>query len=241
MKIELHNLERHYGRGSGRAAVLKKISLTIEAGEFVAIIGTSGSGKTTLLNTIGGLDRDFEGTLRVGDQDVKALGEAAIARLRNRHFGFVFQQFNLLDHLSAAENVALPHFFGGDHSAPMDRARELLERMGIGDKADARPPELSGGQKQRVAIARALFCKPSIILCDEPTGSLDRLTGLQIMSLFESLNRDEGITLIIVTHEEHIARMARRIIRLEDGVVIEDAPQEPVRPSEQSLLAAEAS
>ncbi|MFU8805270.1 MAG: ABC transporter ATP-binding protein [Bradymonadaceae bacterium] len=233
MKIRIKGLSRYYGRESARTTVLDDVNLDIDAGEFVAIIGTSGSGKTTLLNVVGGLDRSFDGKVSVGDHDLGSLKENALSRLRNRHFGFVFQQFNLLDHLSAEENVALPHYFGESGSTPpLERARELLGRMGLADRADARPPELSGGQKQRLAIARSLFFEPSIILCDEPTGSLDRVTGLQIMDIFEELNREEGITLVVVTHEEYIARMARRIIRLEDGVVVQDTSQTPVRPSQ---------
>lgn len=240
MKIEVQGLHRYHGHGSARTAVLKDISLHIESGEFVAIIGTSGSGKTTLLNILGGLDREFEGKVQVGDHDLGSLDEKAISRLRNKHFGFVFQQFNLLDHLSAQENVALPYYFGEDgKQPPLVRARSLLGRMGLADRAQGRPPELSGGQKQRLAIARALFFEPSIILCDEPTGSLDRVTGLQIMDIFEELNRKEGITLVVVTHEEYIARMARRIIRLEDGIVVQDELQTPERAGE-GIWAAEA-
>ncbi|TDP64518.1 putative ABC transport system ATP-binding protein [Bradymonas sediminis] len=210
--------------------MLRDISLSIGAGEFLAIVGTSGSGKTTLLNIMGGLDRGFTGEVQVGEHRLADLSDKQLARLRNQEFGFVFQQFNLLDHLSAAENVILPSFFGqksahsGDTSA---RAAELLAKVGLGEKIDERPPQLSGGQKQRVAIARALFNEPSILFCDEPTGSLDRNTGLQIMQIFRDLNRLEDRTLIIVTHEEHIARMASRIVRLDDGVLVSDAPNEP--------------
>ncbi len=220
--------------------MLGDISLSIRSGEFVAIVGTSGSGKTTLLNIMGGLDRAYDGQVSAGDERVDQLSDRRLSRLRNSQFGFVFQQFNLLDHLSAAENVALPSYFGtksGPGSAdPAERARQLLAKVGLGDKADERPPQLSGGQKQRVAIARALFHQPSIIFCDEPTGSLDRRTGLQIMKTFQDLNRDEDVTLVVVTHEEHIARMARRIIRLEDGALVADEPNEPVQPDELGLL-----
>ena len=241
MDITVKTLAKHYGKGDASTLVLDDINLTIDEGEFVAIVGTSGSGKTTLLNIIGGLDRHFDGEVRVGDHDMAALGERALARLRNQEFGFVFQQFNLLDHLPAQENVFLPEYFSPPKKARsgeagIDHAQRLLERVGLGDKLDERPPRLSGGQKQRVAIARALFNNPSLILCDEPTGSLDRKTGLQIMKAFQELNAEDNMTLIVVTHEEHIARMARRIIRLEDGVVVADEPNEPVKPDQLGLL-----
>lgn len=237
MDISVENLSKYYGRGDARTVVLDHIDLTIDEGEFVSIVGTSGSGKTTLLNILGGLDREFEGHARVGDYVLDELGERDLAGVRNQKFGFVFQQFNLLDHLSAIENVFLPEYFNreGDENGRA-RATHLLERVGLGDKLEERPPRLSGGQKQRVAIARALFNTPSLIFCDEPTGSLDRKTGMQIMKVFQDLNRDEDMTLVVVTHEEHIARMARRIIRLEDGIVVADEPNDPVEPDELGLL-----
>lgn len=244
--IEIVGLTKYYGSDAARTRVLHDVNLTIGQGEFVSIIGTSGSGKTTLLNIIGGLDRGFSGSVKVHDIPLESLADRHLAALRNRAIGFVFQQFNLLDHLSSAENVRLPAFFRSEHADdrfsrlgrsdadrddPETRAQKLLEQMGIADKADVPPTKLSGGQKQRVAIARALFCAPSLILCDEPTGSLDRKTGVTILELFRSLNRDHGITIVMVTHEEHIARMSERIIRLEDGVVVSDVPNEPVDPS----------
>lgn len=251
MQIQITSLHKYYGRGPGRAQVLRDVSLSIAAGEFVSIVGTSGSGKTTLLNIMGGLDRGFEGSVQIGEHPLEKLSDKQLSRLRNQHFGFVFQQFNLLDHLSALENVVLPSFFGqpatpdADSAAgdtPRQRAQRrgtsLLERVGLGDKLAERPPQLSGGQKQRVAIARALFHQPSIIFCDEPTGSLDRGTGLQIMKIFQDLNRQENRTVIIVTHEEHIARMASRIVRLDDGVMVADDPNEPVIPPASDLLQA---
>lgn len=173
---------------------------------------------------IGGLDRGWQGTVTVEDRSLEQLGDSDLASMRNKKLGFVFQQFNLLDHLSALENVMLPAFFGDQRSieASRNRGTELLEKVGLGDKLSARPPELSGGQKQRVAIARALLQKPRIILCDEPTGSLDRDTGIQVLEIFRTLNSDDDITIVMVTHEEHIAQMARRIIRLEDGAVVAD-------------------
>lgn len=237
MNISVENLSKKYGRADAETLVLDHVDLTIDEGEFVSIVGTSGSGKTTLLNILGGLDRDFDGHARVGDFQLAELGERELARLRNQEFGFVFQQFNLLDHLTALENVFLPEYFDRDgHEGGEERAVRLLERVGLGDKVDEKPPRLSGGQKQRVAIARALYNNPSLIFCDEPTGSLDRKTGLQIMKAFQDLNREDDMTLIVVTHEEHIARMARRIIRLEDGAIVADEPNDPVQPDELGLL-----
>jgi len=212
--------------------VLRDVSMTIDEADFVCLIGTSGSGKTTLLNVIGGLDRDYDGSVEVDGNELGKLSEKEIARLRSETFGFVFQQFNLLDHLTSLENVALPSFFADDdREGAEERAFELLERVGLADKADARPPALSGGQKQRVAIARALFGEPRVLLCDEPTGSLDRVTGIEILNIFRELN-DDDITLIMVTHEEHIARMSRRIIRFEDDVIESDDPNDPVEPAD---------
>lgn len=252
MQIQITSLHKSYGRGPGRTQVLRDISLSIAAGEFVSIVGTSGSGKTTLLNIMGGLDRGFEGSVQVGGHPLEKLSDKQLSRLRNQHFGFVFQQFNLLDHLNAVENVVLPSFFGA-HPTPLTsdvagdtprqraqrRGASLLERVGLGDKLTERPPQLSGGQKQRVAIARALFHQPSIIFCDEPTGSLDRRTGLQIMKIFQDLNHQENRTVIIVTHEEHIARMASRIVRLDDGALVADDPNEPALPQASELLQAD--
>lgn len=221
--IEVSGLSKFYGAGEARTAVLDDVSLEIKDGDFVAIVGTSGSGKTTLLNIIGGLDRGWKGRVMVEGESLGDLGDSALADMRNSRLGFVFQQFNLLDHLTALENVLLPAFFGEkDTDVLQGRAVELMHRVSLSDKLDARPPQLSGGQKQRVAIARALLREPRIILCDEPTGSLDRDTGVQVLDIFSKLNEDEGITVVMVTHEEHIAQMARRIVRLEDGRVVGD-------------------
>ncbi len=230
MNLVASGLRRAYRSGAVSTEAIRNLDLEIEAGEFVAIVGVSGSGKTTLLNTLSGLDTQFEGTVRLGEHSLAELSESALARLRHRHIGFVFQDFCLLDHLSIAENVALPSYFGDLDVEPHKRATELLERVGLGDRLDALPTQLSGGQKQRVAIARALFCKPSIIFCDEPTGSLDRGTGLSIMQLFDELNRQEQLTLVVVTHEPHIADMAHRRIVIEDGEIIEDTAQTPEWP-----------
>ena len=219
--VSLNGVTKYYGA----APVLHDVSLTMQPGELTAIVGRSGSGKTTLLHIIGGLDRQFSGAARVFGIDLAALSDSKLARFRNERVGFVFQSFNLLEHLSCVENVMLPAYFAHDpegesHSRVMARAREALERVGIADKATALPAHLSGGQKQRVAIARALFRKPALLLADEPTGNLDSHTGRQIIELFQDLNR-EGLTLLIVTHEERISQAARRVIRLEDGRVVD--------------------
>jgi ABC-type lipoprotein export system ATPase subunit len=199
----------------GETRALDEVSLTVAEGEFISIIGTSGSGKTTLLNLIGGLDRDYEGKVVVEGRDLRTLSDRDLSAFRNETIGFVFQHFHLLPHLSCKENVLLPSFFS--RGARAADAAEVLGRVGLEDKIDAMPGSLSGGQKQRVAIARALLNRPKIILCDEPTGNLDRNTGQQILELFASLNREERITLLIITHEEHISRAAERVVRLEAG------------------------
>ncbi|MBH24131.1 MAG: macrolide ABC transporter ATP-binding protein [Myxococcales bacterium] len=220
--IEVSGVTRYYGSGRVRHTALRDVTLSIGEGEFVSIVGTSGSGKTTLLNVLGGLDRGWEGSVKVDGREMRALSDRELSALRNTSLGFVFQHFNLLDHLTCQENVTLSSFFGSPVKDPAARADELLRKVGLGDKITARPSELSGGQKQRVAIARALFPGPKLILCDEPTGSLDYKTGMQILELFQDLNATEGITVIVVTHEDHVAKVARRRIRLEDGVVVED-------------------
>ncbi len=231
--ITIKGLTRRYGSGAGQHDALKDINLEIPDGQFVAIMGTSGSGKTTLLNIIGGLDRSWQGEVSVAGQSLGGLSDKALSRLRSSRFGFVFQHFNLLDHLTCVENVMLPGYFGGGISDGVARAKDVLRTVGLADKLGSRPTERSGGQKQRVAIARALFNRPKLIFCDEPTGSLDQRTGMQIMDLFQRLNEAEGLTLVVITHEEHISRMASRIVRLEDGAVVSDVANVPVRPEEQ--------
>lgn len=222
--IAIRELRKSYFNGAERVPILKGIDLTINAGESVSIVGTSGSGKTTLLNVIGGLDTDYEGSLKVADREMRALSDREMASFRNQTIGYVFQAFNLLEHLSCAENVMLPAAFarGALSFDPEARAREVLERVGLPHKFSERPTALSGGQRQRVAVARALFLKPSILLCDEPTGSLDRATGEQILGLFTELHQNEKITLLLITHEEHIARATDRVIRVEAGLLTSD-------------------
>lgn len=224
--IELRGLRKSYRTGGTALEVLSGIDLTIAEGELVAIVGRSGSGKTTLLHAIGGLDRDYGGTVRVEGCDLRALDDRALSEYRNRTVGFVFQSFYLLPHLTCAENVALPAVFArqpSDAATVAQRTREVLEQVGLEDKADALPATLSGGQRQRVAIARALFNRPKLMLCDEPTGNLDRDMGDAIMALFRRLNREVGITLVVVTHDPVIAAAADRSLLVADGVVREVA------------------
>ncbi len=216
--IELHNISRTYGVGQVATKALDKINLEFPAGSFVTVVGTSGSGKTTLLNIVGGLDTGYEGTVRVDGVDLKTMDDRSLSRFRNKTVGFVFQHFNLLQHLTSVQNVALPAFFSTDPIPDAElRATEALKRVGLADKLDSLPGQLSGGQKQRVAIARALLLNPKLILCDEPTGNLDTTTGAQIISLFESLNRDDNLTVLVVTHEEFLFKNSTHTIHLEDG------------------------
>lgn len=209
--------------GGGATPVLRDVHLAIASGEFVALMGPSGSGKSTLLNILGGLDIPNAGDYRLAGQAVAALSPNQLANLRNRQIGFVFQGFNLLQRSTIAENVALPLLYAGVRKAERQRrARELLEQVGLGRRADARPNQLSGGQQQRVAIARALANQPPLILADEPTGNLDTQTSEEIMALFSRLNAEQGITLLLVTHEPDIARYARRLVRFKDGRIVHD-------------------
>lgn len=222
--IRLQSVSKSYPGTAKDEFALRQVDLSIEAGELVAIIGTSGSGKTTLLNIIGGLDRSFDGTCTVDGKDIGALSDKALSAFRNTQIGFVFQHFSLLDHMTALENVALPAMFtrGAPPVAdPRKRALELLDKMGIAHKADEKPTSLSGGQKQRVAIARALLYEPRLLLCDEPTGALDSVTGRQIIETFQALNA-EGYTVVIITHETRVSSAANRVIRIEDGQIVDD-------------------
>ncbi len=219
--ISVRDLRKDYVEGGNRVPVLSGASLEVEAGEHLAIVGRSGCGKTTLLNLLGALDRDYEGHLVVDGQELRRLDDKRLAAFRNRTVGFVYQSFHLLPHLSAAQNVALPAFFDRAPErgapSPRDRALECLERVGLRGQGDRFPLHLSGGERQRVAIARALFQDPRIILCDEPTGSLDEKNGARILDLFEELNKELGVTLIVVTHDAKVAGRAGRVITVEDG------------------------
>jgi putative ABC transport system ATP-binding protein len=217
--IELSGVRKSYRRGGDEIRALDGIHLSIATGEFVAIMGPSGSGKSTLLNVLGALDRPDQGTYRLDQQDVSSLDDDAASDLRNRRIGFVFQSFHLLPRLSVLENVLLPQRYAAvaDSRAAV-RARELLERMGLGKRMDHRPGELSGGQLQRAAIARALLNQPALLLADEPTGNLDSKSARDVLTLFGELNA-AGQTLVMVTHDPDIATIAQRTIHLRDGKV----------------------
>ncbi|WP_417478401.1 ABC transporter ATP-binding protein [Maricaulis sp.] len=220
--IECRDLVKTYTMGDMTIRALDGVSLTIEEGEYVAIMGSSGSGKSTFMNLLGALDRPTSGMLKVAGEDLGTLGPEEVARFRNRTIGFVFQQFNLLPRTSAVENVALPLVYGGVPNAERQRRALIrLEQLGLGKRTDHQPSQLSGGQQQRVAIARALVNDPKILLADEPTGALDSKTSADIMAVFDQLNR-EGITVILVTHEQEVADHARRQIVFRDGQVLED-------------------
>jgi len=227
--IEVENLEKDYPTGAGVFQALHGVSLRIAEGEFVAIMGASGSGKSTFMNLLGCLDRPTRGSYHLDGQDVGRLSSDQLAALRNREIGFVFQGFNLLPKLTALDNVALPLMYAGmGREARRRQAQTMLERVGLGERSHHTPLQLSGGQQQRVAIARALATRPRIIFADEPTGNLDSETSRQVMDLFSQFNREEGITLVLVTHEADIAAYARRCIRFQDGRVIEDVAQAEV-------------
>jgi len=218
--VEVDALEKTYGRGELAVRAVAGVSFAIERGESVGIIGPSGCGKSSLLNILGCLDRPTSGVYRLEGRDVATLGEDELARVRNRHIGFVFQVFNLLPRMSAVENVELPLLYAGADRT-RERAERALERVGLAERAHHLPNELSGGQKQRVAVARALVTEPSILLCDEPTGALDSRTGREVLALLRELNED-GTTLIMVTHDLGIARTLGRAIAMRDGRIVAD-------------------
>ena len=222
--IRVERLCKQYEVPGGQPVpVLHDVDLVIGAGELVAIMGPSGSGKSTFMNILGCLDTPTTGLYRLQGRDVAGLSGDELAALRNRLIGFVFQGFNLLKRVTAADNVALPLLYAGKPQAERSRrARALLERVGIGGQARSLPNQMSGGQQQRVAIARALACEPALILADEPTGNLDTHTSGEIMDLFTEHNREQGLTVVIVTHEADVARYARRLVRFVDGRVVYD-------------------
>lgn len=229
--IEIQNLEKIYRLGEVEVPALRGISLSIEEGEFVAIMGASGSGKSTLMNILGCLDRPTRGTYQLGGIDVVGLSRRERAKIRNHHIGFIFQGFNLLHQASAVENVELPLIYNS--TTPLSSARKrreralaVLQEVGLGHRVSHHPRQLSGGEQQRVAIARALVNHPALILADEPTGNLDSATSSEIMELFQRLNQERRITLILVTHEPDVAAFGRRWITFKDGVVEgdEDTP-----------------
>ena len=222
--IELRNLHKVYDLGEVKVEALKGVSLDIQEGEFVALIGPSGSGKSTLMNTIGCLDHPTFGSYRLAEEEVAGLDADRLAQVRNKRIGFIFQNFNLLARTSAVENVEVPLLYNPKMPRRERRhnAVTMLERVGLGDRLDHGPNQLSGGQQQRVAIARALVNTPAILLCDEPTGNLDTRTSREIMALFRQLNEHEGLTVILVTHDLDVARRAKRALVLIDGRVVCD-------------------
>jgi putative ABC transport system ATP-binding protein len=214
-------LSRVYGSGPAAVRAVDEVSLELRTGEVVLVFGPSGSGKSTLLALVGGLDRAYGGKLELFGKDLAGLDDAALSELRGGRIGFVFQAFHLLGELSVLDNVTAPSLFAGQPLPdPERRGLEVLEQVGLGGRAAARPAELSGGQRQRVAIARALLRQPELLLCDEPTGNLDRDTGEQIIDLFAELHRDLGTTMLIVTHEDRMRRLATRSLEMLDGRIV---------------------
>jgi putative ABC transport system ATP-binding protein len=215
--VDARELVRVYGSGSAARRAVDGVSLRVEPSQVVLIFGPSGCGKSTLLALLGGLDRDYRGSLELFGRDLSALSDRELSELRGRRIGFVFQSFHLLPELTVLENVSAPSLFDPAGADAGERGRAALERVGLADRALARPPELSGGQRQRVAIARALFRAPELLLCDEPTGNLDRKTGEQIIDLFAELHRELGTTMLVVTHEDRMKRLATRTLSMLDG------------------------
>lgn len=217
--VELRNVDKEYKMSGVLVGALKNVSLKINSGDFVSIVGKSGSGKSTLMHLIGCLDIPTEGSILINGKDISKLSESELAKIRNRYIGFVFQTFNLLQRTTALDNVKLPLIYNNQYKEGNDRAVKLLQRVGLSDRLKHTPNQLSGGQQQRVAIARALINNPNLILADEPTGNLDSKSGDEIIDLFINLNK-EGKTIVVVTHDEDIAKIAKKIIRIEDGKVV---------------------
>lgn len=239
MPIELHDIRKTYHSGTHEVQALRGVNLRIENGELVAIMGPSGSGKSTLMNVLGCLDQPTSGSYRLDDVEIARLTDDDLARVRNRHIGFVFQSFNLLARLSALEQVELPLIYAGVGRGRNERACEALAAVGLGDRMDHKPTQLSGGQQQRVAIARALVTNPSLILADEPTGALDTHTTEEVMGIFQRLNAERGITVIFVTHESEVAACTQRNIILRDGLIQSDEPNEMRVPDARGWQATE--
>lgn len=222
MLLNLQNIDKNYGKEPLIVPVLKDVSLEIAQGDYIAIMGPSGSGKTTLMNIIGCLDRASEGTYLFEEEDISEMNDDALSDLRLNKIGFVFQNFNLLNSQTAQENVALPLIYAGvDKETRNHRANVALSKVGLADRTTFKPNQLSGGQKQRVAIARAIINNPKILLADEPTGALDQASGKPVMELFKALN-DEGVTIIMITHDANVASHAKKILHIIDGEIIEN-------------------
>ncbi|MFG6654814.1 macrolide ABC transporter ATP-binding protein/permease MacB [Scandinavium sp. M-37] len=236
--LELSDIRRSYPSGEQSVEVLKGITLSINAGEMVAIVGASGSGKSTLMNILGCLDKPTSGTYRVAGTDVATLSGDALARLRREHFGFIFQRYHLLSHLTAAQNVEVPAVYAGtERKRRLERAQQLLQRLGLGDRVEYQPSQLSGGQQQRVSIARALMNGGQVILADEPTGALDTHSGEEVMAILHQL-KSQGHTVIIVTHDPAVAVQAERIIEIRDGEIISNPPPKTAVPGAAKIAAA---
>jgi putative ABC transport system ATP-binding protein len=237
--VETHALEKIYRMGDVEVPALRGISLSIGAGEFLAVMGASGSGKSTFMNLIGCLDRPTRGSYLLNGRDVSRLSRDQLARVRGEQIGFVFQGFNLLARTTALENVELPLLYQGVGSRERQRrAAEALERVGLGDRLEHTSAQLSGGQQQRVAIARALVNRPALLLADEPTGNLDSHTSIEVMSIFQELN-GQGLTVMLVTHEHDIAEHAKRVVTFKDGLVLSDVPLGRRRLARAALQAAQ--
>ncbi len=227
--IQIKDLHKSYHMGSNSLHVLKGINFEVKEGELVSIMGSSGSGKSTLLNILGMLDEADTGSYVLDNVTIKNLNEKVAARYRNEFLGFIFQSFNLINYKSAADNVALPLYYKGiPRKERVEKAEHYLEKVGLKEWSHHLPSELSGGQKQRVAIARALASEPKVLLADEPTGALDTKTSYEVMDLIQGIN-DEGKTILVVTHEDDIAHMTKRIVNLKDGIIIDDSRVEQVR------------
>ena len=239
--MELRNIYKTYHLGELDVPVLKGVSLSIKKGELVALMGASGSGKSTLMNILGCLDHPTSGQFFLDGQEVSNMSSDERALLRNHKIGFVFQNFNLLARTNALENVMLPLSYTAEHLSDREsrqRAMELINRVGLGDRYHHEPSQLSGGQQQRVAIARALINQPALLLADEPTGNLDSHTSEDVLKMFQQLNQEEGITIILVTHDPNVARYARRIIGISDGVIVDGVTLQGVRRSSEHAGAA---
>jgi putative ABC transport system ATP-binding protein len=222
--IRLDDVCRSFPAAGGEREVLRGVAMEVEAGELVAIVGRSGSGKTTLLNIVAGLDSGYRGTVVLAGRDLRRVTDRELSGLRNRTVGLVFQDYNLLEHLSVLENAFLPWLFAREDArvgarAAWERAEEVLVRVGLGGRGSSYPRELSGGQQQRLALARALFNRPRILLCDEPTGNLDRDTAVEMVDLLQEVHRDDGVTVVAATHDEAIAAAAGRVLHLRDGLL----------------------
>jgi ABC-type lipoprotein export system ATPase subunit len=234
--IELQDIRKTYRMGDIVVPVLRGVSLTVDRGELVALMGTSGSGKSTLMNVLGCLDRPDSGLYRLDGEEMSHLSADQRAMVRNHKMGFVFQSFNLLPRTSALDNVAMPLTYTTDHLSEREarrRAAEMLARVGLQDRMDHEPSRLSGGQQQRVAIARALINRPPLLLADEPTGNLDSRTSEEVLAMFQALNQKEGITIIMVTHDANVALCAQRVIRIHDGMIVDRSSDPAGRHTEQ--------